>query len=292
MPRWAAPKATKVATSNERTRMMSRSAWLVAKRSWRASGSAKARSGSIPAADRSGAASSRMRPLGTARISFSLASLSTTSLQNANARPGSGRSSGRMGGLPRGWPRLPDIPQMARKPLDFQPYGAVGGEAKHRQARLLLGDRQQLQHPIGLLERDPVMVDGPHRVENQGRMGPPVACLNGRVRLPAEAVEQENKTALGGEERAVAHRHQRILHGGRNDAEVVGVERRELELAVHDFCVGDASTIPVSSRTKRETFSGARTSTRDTELAVTGRRIIPSAARCRRRRRRAFPRGA
>src|SRR6478609_1540829 len=223
MPRWAAPKATNVATSKERTRMMSRSAWLVAKRSWRESGSANACSGSMSAAASSGAASFRMRPLGIARISFSSASLRTTSLQNANARPLAGLG-GRMGGLPRGRPRLPDIPQMAREPVDFQPDGAVCGEAQDHDARPLLADRQQFQHPVGLLERDLVMVDRPHRVENQGRMGSPVGRLDTGIGLPAEAIEQENKTLLGSQKGAVAHRHQRVLDRRRDDAEIVRVE--------------------------------------------------------------------
>src|SRR5436190_1162614 len=169
MPRWAAPKATKVATSNERTRMMSRSGWLVAKRSWRESGSAKADSGAMPAAARTGAASFRIRPLGKARISFSLASLRTTCCSRTQTpAPGSGGGSiGRMGGLPRGWPRLPDIPQMAREPVDFQPYGTVGGKAQDHQAGPFQAGGQQFEHPVGLLERDPMMVDRLHRVENQ-----------------------------------------------------------------------------------------------------------------------------
>ena len=51
--------------------MISKLGWLVAKRSCRASGSAKAGSGWMPASANSGAASFRMRPLGSAKISFS-----------------------------------------------------------------------------------------------------------------------------------------------------------------------------------------------------------------------------
>src|SRR5581483_5838361 len=209
MPRWAAPNATKVATSKERTRMMSRSAWLVAKRSRRESGSEKAGSGSMPARANRGAASLRMRPLGRARISFSFNSL-TAGSSNAKARvPG---QLGRMGGLPRGGPRLTHIPQMTCKTVVFQ------------------ADRQQIQHPVRGVERDLVVVDGRHLVENKGGMGAPVARLNARIGLPAEAVDQENKTLLASEVGAVTHRDQRILDGGRDDAEIVGVERAELEL--------------------------------------------------------------
>src|SRR5512146_731298 len=207
MPRWAAPNATKVATSNERTRMMSRSGWLVAKRSWRASGSAKAISGSMSAAARRGDASFRIRPFGTARISFSLASLDKIVL-TSNKRPplvGAARLLDEVGGLPRGRPRLPDIPQMARKPADFQSYGTAGGKAQRHRAVLFLAHGQQFQHPIGLLKRDLVMMDGLYLVENKGRMGPPIGRLDGRVRLPAEPVQQENKALLIGKEGTVAH---------------------------------------------------------------------------------------
>ena len=47
---------------------------------------------------------------------------------SSNECPPFGWSFDRMGGLPRGGPRLPDIPQMARKPADFQPYGPACGE--------------------------------------------------------------------------------------------------------------------------------------------------------------------
>src|SRR5262249_3019446 len=131
MPRWAAPNATKVATSNERTRMMSRLAWLVAKRSWRASGSANAGSGLMPARSNSGAASFKMRPFGTARISFSLMRLDTNGFSSNKCPPRPGPTLvDRVGGLPRGGPRLPDIPQMACKADDFQPDGAIRGEAQ------------------------------------------------------------------------------------------------------------------------------------------------------------------
>src|SRR5476649_1694024 len=171
MPRWAAPNATKVATSNERTRMMSRSGWLVVKRSWRESGSAKAFSGSILAATSSGAASLRMRPLGTARISFSFSPLDTT-IAPVTQRPARGSpppetgSVDWMGGLPWGGPRLPDIPQMARETADFQPYGAIGGKTQGHQV-FFRRHGQQFQHPVGLLERDLVMVDRIHLVEDQ-----------------------------------------------------------------------------------------------------------------------------
>src|SRR3546814_6404045 len=52
--------------------MMSRPAWLVAKRSCRASSSRKAASGSMPTRASNGLSSFRMRPLGTARIRGSL----------------------------------------------------------------------------------------------------------------------------------------------------------------------------------------------------------------------------
>src|SRR5580698_6939356 len=277
MPRWAAPNATKVATSNERTRMMSRSGWLVVKRSRRESGSANAGSGSMPAPASTGAASFRIRPLGRARISFSFASRCTVLL-------------GRMGGLPRGGPRLPDIPQMACEPVDFQPYGAVGGEPQQHQAGLLLDRRQQFQHPVGLLEGDLVMVDGLHRIENQGGMGSPVLGLDGRIGFPAEAVEQENKTALGRKEGAVAHRDQRILHGSGNDAEIVGIERRKLELAVHRrgraFRWGRATPVARSSLMQAKTrhWSGAPPAE---DIG-----IILSAVRYRRHTPRASPRAA
>ncbi len=111
--------------------MMSRSAWLVVKRSWRASGSAKAASGSMPTRANSGAASLKMRPLGSARISFSLASLDTAVGSSNECPPLVEPREGlfdRMGGLPGGSPRLPDIPQMARETADFQPDGAACGE--------------------------------------------------------------------------------------------------------------------------------------------------------------------
>ena len=94
-------------------------------------------------------------------------------------------------------------------------------------------DRQQVEHPVGLVERDLVMVDGLHLVENKGGMGPPVLHLDGGVAFPAEAVEQEDEALLVGEPGAVADRHQRVLDGGRDHAEVVGVERRKVQLVFH-----------------------------------------------------------
>src|SRR5229473_7075004 len=171
MPRWAAPKATKVATSKERTRMMSRSAWLVVKRSCRASGSAKARSGSMPARANSGAASLRMRPLGSARMSFSL-TCDTTLCSNNECPPLVDRLFDRMGGLPRGRPGLPDVPQMACKTSDFQPDGAACGEPQRNRtlavAAVVEDEHQQFEHAVGLVERDLVMADRRHLVENKG----------------------------------------------------------------------------------------------------------------------------
>src|SRR5689334_229551 len=125
--------------------------------------------------------------------------------------PAPGRSQrlfDRMGGLPRGGPRLPDVPQMARKPANFQPYGAGGGKAQRHTTVLTLPYSQQLQHPVGLLKRDLVMVDGLYLVENKGGMGPPIGRVDGRIGLPAEAVQQENKALLIDKKSAVAHRDQ------------------------------------------------------------------------------------
>ena len=199
MPRWAAPKATKVATSNERTRMMSRSGWLVVKRSWRASGSAKAGFGLD--AGRAPAAAPprlRMRPLGSARISFSLASLDTTSCSSSECPPlASGGSFDRMGGLPRGGPRLPDIPQMARKPADFQPDGPACGEPQRdRPGVLLRPAASSFEHPVGLARagsswwRTAVTV-----VENKGGMGARIGRLDASDRPPSGTGSKAERSA-------------------------------------------------------------------------------------------------
>ena len=60
---------------------------------------------------------------------------------------------------------------MACKPADFQPDGAVRGEPQRDRAGVLLDHGQQLEHAVGLAERDAVMVDGRHLVENKGGMG-------------------------------------------------------------------------------------------------------------------------
>src|SRR5882672_12100801 len=213
MPRCAAPKATKVATSKERTRMMSRSAWLVVKRSCRASGSAKAASGSMPARANSGAASLRMRPLGSARISFSLASLDTTICSSNKCPPLVESTAGlfdRMGGLPRGGPRLPDIPQMACKPAYFQPDGPACGEPQRDRLGAFLHQRQHFEHAVGLVQGDIMVADGRHLVENKGGMGPRMGRLDRRIGLPAEPVQKQNEALLVLEVGAVAHRHQSV----------------------------------------------------------------------------------
>src|SRR6266436_347073 len=176
MPRWAAPKATKVATSKLRTRMMSRSGWLVVKRSWRASGSAKAASGSMPACASKGAASRMMRPLGSARINFSFASLATPDLRpfiTGEKCPPPG-SLDRMGGLPRGRPRLPDILQMAHEAADIQPDGPACGEAQRDAVGPVDGQSQQLQHAVGLVQGHVMVVNARHIVEDDCRVRAPV----------------------------------------------------------------------------------------------------------------------
>src|SRR3990170_8494293 len=69
MPACAAPNATKVATSNARTRITRMSPLSLAKLSARLALSWNAASGTTPARAITGSASSRMRPLGTAKVS-------------------------------------------------------------------------------------------------------------------------------------------------------------------------------------------------------------------------------
>src|SRR4051812_27243070 len=69
MPAWAAPWATKVATSKARTRMIRASEPSQAKDSAREFLSWNSASGTTPARAISGSASSRMRPFGTANVS-------------------------------------------------------------------------------------------------------------------------------------------------------------------------------------------------------------------------------
>ena len=93
-PSCAAPKATKVATSNDRTRISRICGWLVAKDRPRCRGSSKAGSGSSPACVISGRSSSRMRPLGRAMVKGSgtvmapaSAGTAGTIAESAAARP-------------------------------------------------------------------------------------------------------------------------------------------------------------------------------------------------------------
>src|SRR5471030_3180050 len=153
-----------------------------------------------------------------------------------------------MGGLPWGGPRLPDIPQMACKTADFQPYGAIGGKTQGHQV-FFRPDGQQFQHPVAQLERDLVVVDRIHLVENQRRMGPPISRLDRRVGLPAKTVQQENEALLAGEIGAVPHRYQRVLHRRRDHAEIVGVERRELQFVIH----GNVSLSDARCRDRKST---------------------------------------
>src|SRR3982074_2444046 len=138
----------------------------------------------MPARAKRGAASLKMRPLGSARISFSLASLDTALCSSNECPPLVECREGlfdRMGGLPGGSPRLPDIPQMACKTADFQPDGSSCGEPQRDRTVVFRRHRQQFEHPVGLVQRDVVMANGRHLVENKGGMGARITCRDGRI---------------------------------------------------------------------------------------------------------------
>src|SRR5260370_6419635 len=190
----------------------------------------------MPARAKRGAASLKMWPLGSARISFWLASLDTAIGSSNECPPLVESREGlfdRMGGLPGGSPRLPDIPQMACKTADFQPDGPACGEPQRDCTVVFLGHREQFEHPVGLVQRDVMVADGRHLVENKVGMGERMGSLERRICLPAEPVQKQNEALLVLEVGAVAYRHQGVLTGRRDHAEVVGVERREFQLVVH-----------------------------------------------------------
>ena len=140
----------------------------------------------------------------------------------------------RMGGLPRGGPRLPDIPQMARKPADFQPYGPACGEPQRDRTGRLPAPRPAVRasgraRSSGMSWWWTAVTSLKTRAEWVREW----AASTRRIGLPAEAVQKQNEALLVLEVGAVAHRHQRVLDGRRDHAEIVGVERREFQLAVH-----------------------------------------------------------
>src|SRR5262249_22710884 len=130
----------------------------------------------MPARASTGAASLRMRPLGSARISFSFSTFRLLGVSD------------RMSGFPGRRPRLADVPEMACETGDFQTDGPLRREAQDHRTVIFQAGRQEIEHAVGLVERDLVVMDLLHLVEDQRRMGAPVLRLDGGVAFPTEAV--------------------------------------------------------------------------------------------------------
>ena len=189
MPRWAAPKATKVATSKQRTRMMSRSGWLVAKRSC-----ARSRDRRRPARARCRRAAAAASPPsgcgpwaapGPASRSASLADSDRRS-SNATRRPvgiatACGQSTGWAGchWVGQGSPR--SSKWHASRSISSRIARAAGEHAAMTEPSRLGADGQQLEHAVEARSRGRCRGGGPpsrssktqgaNGVRQSGRLG-------------------------------------------------------------------------------------------------------------------------
>src|SRR6185437_3528978 len=199
----------------------------------------------MPARRSSGIASPRIRPLGSAITSFSLlcnrnlplgpprgrATPYTATRGDGSRRAGSAEVE-RVAGAPRRRPRLAEILHTAEDLPGFEAQAGAAREIEDDGGAVMM-DRQDLQQPVGITAVEATQPDGADIREGEAGERALVMCRVDRLRLPAEAIGDEDEAALLREILHVADRDEGILEDRRNDGEILLVDRPQLQPVGH-----------------------------------------------------------
>ncbi|BAB52751.1 mlr6458 [Mesorhizobium japonicum MAFF 303099] len=144
-----------------------------------------------------------------------------------------GRSS-LVNGARRGFPRAANVGKAGLDAFDIEHDGAAARKDEFDDAGWLAdldeADRQQGQHLGRLVAGNAIGFGAQHPVEMQHGL-PPLIVLaeQARLRLPDETVHGQHETLGRRQEFEVRHLHHGVLDMGRDDAQILVVERDKLE---------------------------------------------------------------
>src|ERR1700693_5688594 len=147
-------------------------------------------------------------------------------------------------------PRRTEVGELGFEALDVEPQRGIAGKHQGDEAGRRIGrgelDGEQVQYRVGIIRRNVPALDREHPVEPQGCAAAAEAWGGIDRRFPVEPIEAQHQPALGRPPHDVADLEHRILQMGRDDLDVVVVERNELE-EIHGRAPAPKPSVDVGS---------------------------------------------